>query len=114
MHVAQYEQTIRANRKFFPKAALVDEVKRQPRGTFAWRVNDSLLSMLWKDRKSILFLLSIHQPEQGEPAKRKVKRVNIYQETEFLCPKVVNDYNKFMGPPCTAPTSLILKKRVPT
>ena len=53
--------------------------------------------MLWKDRKSILFLLSIHQPEQGEPAKRKVKRGNIHQETEFLCPKLVSDYNKFMG-----------------
>ena len=89
--------TIRANRKFFLKAALVDEVKHQPRGTFAWRANDSLLSMLWNDHKSILFLSSIHQPEQGEPAKRKVKRVNIYQETEFLCPKLVNDYNKFMG-----------------
>ena len=44
-----------------------------------------------------LFLLSIHQPKQEEPAKRKVKRVNICQETEFLCPKLVNDYNKFMG-----------------
>ena len=42
------------------KAALVDEVKRQPRGTSAWRANDYLLSMLWKDRKSILFLFSIH------------------------------------------------------
>ena len=74
-------------------------MKRQPSGTFAWRANDSLLSMLWKDRKSILFLLSIHQPEQREPAKRKVKcvKLNIYQETEFLCPKLVNDYNKFMG-----------------
>ena len=72
--------------------------KRQPRGTFAWRAKDSLLLMLWKDRKSILFLLSIHQPEQGEPDKRKVKRVNIYQETEFLCPKLVNvTIYKFMG-----------------
>ena len=78
-------------------SSLVNEVKRQPRGTFAWRGNDSLLSMLWKDHKSILFLLSIHQPEQGEPAKHKVKRVNIYQETEFLCPKLVFGYNKFMG-----------------
>ena len=45
------------------------------------------------------FLLAIHQPEQGEPAKLKAKRVklNVYQETEFLCPKLVNDYNKFMG-----------------
>ena len=60
-------------------------------------LNDSLLSMLWKGRESILFLLSIHQPKQGEPAKRKVKLVNIYQETEFLCPKLVNGYNKFMG-----------------
>ena len=41
--------------------------------------------------------MSIHQPEQGEPAKRKVKRVNIYQETEFLCPKLANEYNKLMG-----------------
>ena len=49
--------------------------------------------------ESILFLLSIHQPEQREPAKRKVKRVklNIYQETEFLCPKLANDYNTLMG-----------------
>ena len=53
--------------------------------------------MLWTDRKSTLFSLSIHQAEQGEPAKRKVKRVNIYQETEFLCPKLVFGYNKFMG-----------------
>ena len=80
--------TIRVKRKFFPKVTLVDEVKRQPRGTSAWRANDSLLSMLWKDRKSILFLLSIHQPEQGKPAKRKVKRVNTYQEIEFLCPVI--------------------------
>ena len=43
-----------ANYKFFPKAALVDEVKHQPRETFCWRANDSLLSMLWKDCKSIL------------------------------------------------------------
>ena len=93
MHVSQYEQIASSSQK----TALVHEVKRQPRGTFAWRANDSLLSMLWKDRKSILFLLSIHQPEQGEPAKRKVKRVNIYQETDFLCPKLVNDYNKYMG-----------------
>ena len=89
--------TIRANRKFIPKAVLVDEVKRQPKGTFVWRTNDSLPSMSWKDHKSVLFLLSIHQPEQIEPAKRKVKRVNIYQETEFPCPKLVNDHNKFMG-----------------
>ena len=26
-----------------------------------------------------------------------MKSVNIYQETEFLCPKLVNGYNKFMG-----------------
>ena len=91
--MAQYEQIASSSQK----AALINEVKRRPRGTFAWRANDSLLSMLWKDRKSILFLLSIHQPEQGEPAKCKVKRVNIYQETDFLCPKLVNDYNKFMG-----------------
>ena len=45
----------------------------------------------------MLLLLSVHQPEQEEPAKRKVKCVNIYQEIEFLCPKLVNDYNKFMG-----------------
>ena len=49
--------TIRANHTFFPKAALVDEVKLQPRGTFAWKANDSLLSMLWKDRKSVLFFI---------------------------------------------------------
>ena len=56
MHVAQYEQIASSSQK----AALVNEVKRQLRGTFASRANDSLLSMLWKDRKSILFLLSIH------------------------------------------------------
>ena len=57
-------------------SSLVNEVKRQPRGKFAWRCNDSLLSMLWKDRKSILFSLSIHQPEQGEPAKRYIEKLN--------------------------------------
>ena len=77
--MAQYEQIASSSQK----AALVNDMKRQPRGTFAWRANDSLRSMLWKDRKSILFLLSIHQPEQGEPAKRKVKCVNIYPQVRY-------------------------------
>ena len=56
--------TILANWKFFLKAALANEMKRQPRGTFALRSKDSLLSMLWKYHKSILFSSSIHRPEQ--------------------------------------------------
>ena len=46
LFLALADKGIRAYRKFFLKAALVDEVKRQPRGTFAWRANYSLLSML--------------------------------------------------------------------
>ena len=52
---------------------------------------------MWKDRKSILFLSSIHQPSEGQAVKHKVKDGNYYQETEFPCPTLVNDYNKCMG-----------------
>ena len=68
------------------------EVKGMPRGTFAWKSNGPLIGMLWKDCKSILFLSSIHKPDQGDKVKRKVKPGNQYQETEFACAKLVNDY----------------------
>ena len=89
--------TIRANHKYYPKDVPVADVKCKLRGTFAWRSNGSLLALMWKDRKSILFLSSIHQPLEGQAVKHKVKRDNRFQEIEFPCPRLVNDYNKFMG-----------------
>ena len=89
--------TIRANHKYYPKDVLTADVKRKLRGTFAWRSNGLLLALMWKDRKSIVFLSSIHQPSEGQAVKRKVKCDNCYQEIEFPCLTLVNDYNKFMG-----------------
>ena len=88
---------IRANCKYFPKDVLAAHVKHKLRGTFAWRSNWSLLALMWKERKSILFLSSIDQLLEGQEVKRKVKLDNHYQDTEFPCTTLANDYNKFMG-----------------
>ena len=90
-------RTIRANCRYCPIDVLAADVKHKLRGTFTWRSNGSLLALMWKDRKSILFLSSIHQPSEGQAVKRKVKCDNRNEEIEFPCLTLVNDYNKFMG-----------------
>ena len=68
-------ETIRANHKYYPKDVPAVNVKCKRRGTFAWRSNGSLFALMWKDRKSILFLSSTDQPSKGQAVKLKLNMI---------------------------------------
>ena len=88
---------IRSNRKFYP-SELVQEAKQLNQGQFTWKTFGTLVAMVWKDRKPVYFLSSIHDPVEGEPVTRNMKdNNNRHIRAAVACPKLVNDYNMFMG-----------------
>ena len=64
------------------------------RGTSRTRVSGKLLVMAWKDKKVVHFLSMIHQPGGGTVCRRCNKDGN---QVEIACPKLVSDYQKYMG-----------------
>ena len=89
--------TMRTNRKFFPREMLSEAVPGLTRGEFVWASYKDLLALTWKDRKAVSFLSTIHDPDLGEQVTRRQKVGGRYQERQVNCPKLVNDYNRYMG-----------------
>ena len=93
--------TIRSNRKHFPKLALSQEAKRLKlkRGEFVSASYRDQLAILWKDRKEVYMLSTIHDPVNGTPVKRKFKAQGNqgFTEKEIPCPLAISDYNSSMG-----------------
>ena len=93
--------TMRSNRKYFPKAELIAEAKRQKlkHGQFAYASYRDLCALLWKDRKDVFILTSIHDPVLGPAVKRKLKarEGHGFREMEIACPIAISEYNQHMG-----------------
>ena len=53
--------------------------------------------MTWKDRKAVSIISTIHDSEPGDSVPRRQKFAGNYREVEVPCPKLINDYNKYMG-----------------
>ena len=81
--------TVRPNRKGLPK----EELKRRlDRGQHvAWRKNE-LMVLKWKDKKDVHMLSTCHNSETAETG-----RVERATGTAVRKPKVIIDYNKYMG-----------------
>ena len=89
--------TIRTNRKHFPKDLLLPAIFRMNTGEFVWATYRNILAMTWKDRKAVSLISTIHDPELGDSVTRRRKFAGNYREVEVPCPKLINDYNKYMG-----------------
>ena len=66
-------RTIGPHRKYYATVALKKEAKRQKleRGQFVYVSHGCLLAVLWKDRKEVNMLSTIHNPVFGPPVTRK-------------------------------------------
>ena len=93
--------TIRSNMKHFPKFALSQEAKRLKlkRGEFVSASYRDQLAILWKDRKEVYMLSTIHDPVNGTPVKLKFKAQGNqgFTEKEIPSPLAISDYNSNMG-----------------
>ena len=85
--------TVRTNRKYYPQVTQVE------RGYYDYRSSGPLLASVWRDKRAIHFLTTMHVAEpSSEPA--TVRRITI-QEDQIVhqlvvCPPCVPDYQQFM------------------
>ena len=85
--------TVRQGRVGMPKDFTSD--KSMERGEFQFRCSEEgLVALLWKDKKSILFLSNFHDIDDVSCVERKNKDGT---RTEISCPQLVKDYNAHMG-----------------
>ena len=89
--------TIRTNRKHFPKDLLLPAISHLNTGEFVWATYHNILAMTWKDPKAVSLISTIHDPELGDSVARRRKFAGNYREVEVPCPKLINDYSKYMG-----------------
>ncbi|BFZ02399.1 hypothetical protein BsWGS_05438 [Bradybaena similaris] len=84
--------TAMTNRKFYPKTLKKKKMPR--RGDFEFLCRENITCMVWMDRKPINFISSFHNPQEVGTVNRRNKDGTL---TEVPMPKLVKEYNKFMG-----------------
>ena len=91
--------TIRQNRMYGAQKLLCPEkeLKKQGRGSYDWRVDASsnITVVRWFDNNCVQLASTYIDQSCGENAKRWSAKENRY--IEIPCPKMVKEYNKFMG-----------------
>ena len=84
--------TLLQNRKFFPMA--LKKVKKLPRGGSRYLCQGSITCMVWQDNRPITFISNFHDPKEGGVVSRRKKDGTAL---DIDMPKLVQEYNKFMG-----------------
>ena len=83
------------NRKFYPAelAYKASEGTKRQRGFFDYRSNGPLMACIWKDKKIINFLSTMHCAEANTSITRTARDGS---EEEISCPPCLPDYQEFM------------------
>lgn len=85
--------TVRKNRKNLPKIEIPD--KNMERGDSEYRTSyNGVRWIKWKDNKVVYFLSNFHDLNETGSVRRRQKDGTL---KEISCPKMVYDYNQFMG-----------------
>lgn len=84
--------TVRTNRKDLPHEIKVDQ--KLKRGDYVWRSKGQLTAYQWRDNRNVTMLSNFHDPSEVVEVNRTLSNGATVGVT---CPKVVSDYNKFMG-----------------
>lgn len=90
--------TIRLNRKYLPKDLMVRSHRSlNERGQSLFSISSELVLSVWKDRKLIHVLSSIHGTILST-CQRTMKDVSgHFVRKEVSCPQAIRDYSRFMG-----------------
>ena len=89
--------TMRSNRKNFPEALKVDKKTRKnvlETGNFRFATFEDLTAVLWRDRRDVYVLSSMHN-RSVETVMKRPKGAR--DKVPIPCPSAVCDYNRFMG-----------------
>ncbi len=87
--------TARCNRKYYPKdIALKDS--GQDRGWSDYRSSPPLVACVWKDRRIINFLSTMHKAEGSSTVLRTVVRDGHVTRESLICPPLLPDYQTYM------------------
>lgn len=90
--------TLRLNRKDLPKSLMQKKQDNmKTRGTSRFSKSGNLILCLWKDRKVIRVLTTIHGTQLSTCKRRTKGKNGAFERVEYSCPVAVRDYSKFMG-----------------
>ncbi|VDI26102.1 Hypothetical predicted protein [Mytilus galloprovincialis] len=90
--------TVRINRRELPK----DIMKKNPegvinRGDMQFRQKDAVAAVVWKDKKNVNLISSIHDFSVGAVQRNVQQADGIFQRQEIPCPQMISDYTQYMG-----------------
>ena len=89
--------TARTNRKYYPKDLIVRSSSVE-RGYYDYRCSPPLLACVWKDKRIINFLSTMHEAEAATPTTILRTTVQGQEVTgeEVTCPPLLPDYQAYM------------------
>ena len=85
--------TVRSTRKNMPKS-LVDNTEKLQRGEFRYKTCEGISVVKWMDTKIVYVASNFYNPQETMQIWRKNKDGT---KIETKCPKMIAEYNKFMG-----------------
>ncbi|KAK0068378.1 piggyBac transposable element-derived protein 3 [Biomphalaria pfeifferi] len=91
--------TVLRTRKGFPNAIkdVKNFEKKSKRGDMRWIRDGQLLTVQWRDNKTISLMSTIHDANDSVTAKRRTKTNGQFENLTVNQPTIVHDYNKYMG-----------------
>ena len=89
--------TARTYRKFYPQELVVkDSARRIERGWYDYRSSPPLLACVWKDKKLVNFLSTMHKATGPASVLRTVVSEGQVTREEVSCPPLLPDYQAYM------------------
>ncbi len=90
--------TIRVSRKHLPEAVVAEGKRLKNCGEFLHASFENLLFMIWKDRKPVSLLSSIHKAKLGAQIERNTRdKERGHRKIKVDFPVLLHDYNEKMG-----------------
>lgn len=91
--------TVRTNRKGFPTKLrdIKSFEKKSKRGGMRWCRDGDVLTMQWKDNKTVSLMSTIHTAAGTATATRRCKENGQFRNLDVRMPELIRDYNMSMG-----------------
>ena len=89
--------TARTSRKFYPDELVVkDKGKSKERGWYDYRASPPLLACVWKDKRIVNYLSTMHKATGPATVLRTVVSEGRVTREDVMCPPLMPDYQAFM------------------
>ena len=62
-----------------------------------FRQKDAVAAVVWKDKKNVNLISSIHDFSVGSVQRNVQQADGIFQQQAIPCPQMISDYTQYMG-----------------